>query len=92
MFVGVCLRAVGRADMTFEGYIELMKAAWRSEAEVSGIVKIGRGRLAALCGTKSHQMLWNLPSHCVKMHHCDWFNKKLNGQELGRRYITTEFN
>lgn len=38
--------------MTFEGYIELTKKARRSEAEVSGVVKIRRGRLAALCATK----------------------------------------
>lgn len=31
---------MGRADKTVEGYIKLMKKARRSEAEVSGIVKL----------------------------------------------------
>ena len=23
-------------------------------------------------------VLWNIPLHCMKMCHCDWFNKELN--------------
>ena len=30
-------------------------------------------------------MLWNIPLHCVKICHCDWFNKELNGQQLVRK-------
>ena len=30
------------------------------------------------------KMLWNILLHCVKICHYDWFNKKLNCQELGR--------
>ena len=30
------------------------------------------------------KLLWNIPVHCVKMYYCDWFKKKLKGQQVGR--------
>ena len=32
------------------------------------------------------KMFWNILLHYVKICHCDWFSKKLNGQQLGKRY------
>lgn len=32
-------------------------------------------------------VLRNIPLHYVEMCRCDWFNKELNGQELGRKRL-----
>lgn len=32
-------------------------------------------------------VLQNIPWHCVKMYHCYWFNKELNGHQVGRKSL-----
>ena len=32
-----------------------------------------------------YRVLWDICLHSVKTSHCDWLNKELNGQQLGRR-------
>ena len=37
-------------------------------------------------------MLWNIPLRCMKMCHCEWFNRNLNCQKLSRsRKYTRDF-
>lgn len=32
------------------------------------------------------EMCYGMSAHGVEVHCCDWCNKELNGQQLGRRY------